>query len=42
MSLKEKFDKHTPWKLVHWVIGGLITIKAVVFTTLALTLGIIE
>jgi hypothetical protein len=42
MNLQEKFDEHTPWKIVHWVISGLITIKGIVFATLALTLGIVE
>lgn len=40
MSMKDALNKHTPWKIVHWAIGGLIAIQALVFTTLALTLGI--
>ncbi|HUM98876.1 MAG TPA: hypothetical protein PLI96_00135 [Halothiobacillus sp.] len=40
MSMKDALNQHTPWKIVHWAIGGLIAIQALVFTTLALTLGI--
>lgn len=39
--MQAHFNKHTPWRLVHGVIGGLIALKGVVFGTLALTLGVV-
>lgn len=42
MSMKNALNKHAPWKIVHWAIGGLIAVQAIVFTTLALTLGIVS
>lgn len=39
--MKERFEKHAPWKFVHGIIGGLIVIKSVVWTALFLTLGVV-
>gem|GEM_PF-2416069 len=38
--MKASFDNHAPWRIVHAVIAGLITLKAVIIGTLMLTLGI--
>jgi len=34
------FNTHTPWKIVHAAIAGLITLKSVIVATLFLTLGV--
>ncbi|MEW6444919.1 MAG: hypothetical protein ACOZAQ_02795 [Pseudomonadota bacterium] len=38
--MNESFEKHTPWRIVHAAIAGLLTLKAVIVGTLMLTLGI--
>lgn len=39
--MKADFDTHTPWRIVHAAIAGLITLKAIIVGTLMLTLGVV-
>lgn len=39
-QVKKAMQNHTPWRLVHLVIAGLVAVKSMVAGVLFLTLGV--
>ncbi len=38
--MEKALQEHTPWRLVHMVIGGLVAVKSLVAGVLFVTLGV--